>query len=814
MDANKLRFHLLADRAHWGTAEDGEAHAYHYDDSRRMLRLASARKELPTEAVLDDQELTQWLSRTPGTIDAFGTWAYGSDDGKPRIVAAGAGPEPTTIEDELERMPTDLAMGHDEILYVASEGRVTLCDVRGRWERVHVEGQSDATWRLAADPRGGAYVLGGPPTLGSSQEIRVTRVLGRPVPRGLVRDYDPGVFRPRPENPDPPRLIEHADGPVPGEIPVGISTDPEGHVTVLSWVMDAAAAAIDPDQEAWARLRFVHAGELGPPIVLVGVRRPFSFAWLDADRIVVLAHVQAGAAVRVEGIAYWVDRTLSSWWPLGDYLPLSGHDGGPLLNGTTWPPHVPRGKEPPQPVHAISLPAYETTAVVENALGVNETLEQRVAAPIDAGTAGAVWHRLYVEASLPPRCGLRVFLAATDSLQRPPWSERARWHEHVFGELEATSGVPRGAWLPVASEVPFHSGLLRCAPETGRRGLFTALIQRSGRRVRTLRGRYLWVRVELCGDGRSTPELAALRAYASRFSYAEHYLPEMYRESVFGDEADEEGDATPTDFLERFLGIMEGVMTPLEDRIADAHVLMDPRTVPEASLTWLASWVGLCFDPALPVERRRALLQAAPRIRRGHGTLAGLSAALDAATGGAVTRGALVIVEDFRLRRVFATIIGADFEDEDEEDPLLPGLHASGNSFVGDTLFLGDEGRLEFLALFGAEVSVSAGERAAVEQFFERLAHRVTILAHQELAREDLGLVRRIAEIEAPAHVAVSVVTARHPFMVGVASLVGVDSSLGPPERNEPVRVGVSVLGVRGVLERPPSLDPRLRGGG
>ena len=117
----------------------------------------------------------------------------------------------------------------------------------------------------------------------------------------------------------------------------------------------------------------------------------------------------------------------------------------------------------------------------------------------------------------------------------------------------------------------------------------------------------------------------------------------------------------------------------------------------QASLDWLANWIGLAFDSAYPQARRRALLQAAPRLSRWHGTLTGLALALDIATGGAVRGGEVVILEDFRLRRTFATILGADLADE--EDPLLAGIVESGNSYVGDTLFLGDESRAEFLAL-------------------------------------------------------------------------------------------------------------------
>jgi hypothetical protein len=68
-------------------------------------------------------------------------------------------------------------------------------------------------------------------------------------------------------------------------------------------------------------------------------------------------------------------------------------------------------------------------------------------------------------------------------------------------------------------------------------------------------------------------------------------------------------------------------------------------------------------------------------------------------------------------------------------------------------------------------------------------------------------------ELEKPAHVAALVTVARHPFMVAAASLVGVDTYLGPPEPRRPVDIGRSVVGTGDFLLGVPSLDPRLGAG-
>ena len=267
--------------------------------------------------------------------------------------------------------------------------------------------------------------------------------------------------------------------------------------------------------------------------------------------------------------------------------------------------------------------------------------------------------------------------------------------------------------------------------------------------------------------------------------------------------------ATRADFLSRFLANFEGILTPLEDRIAHSHLLTAAAVAPEASLEWLASWIGVAFEPGLPAAHRREWLRSAPALARWHGTRRGLALALDVATGGGVRGGEIVLLEHFRLRRLLATLLGVDLAEAN--DPLLPGLHQSGNSIVGDTLILSDNETVELLALFREEVATAA-ENAAVVEFLGRLAHRATVLVHQTVTPQDLGLIRRIAELEAPAHVDVRVATATWPLLVGIASLVGVDTYLGPPQPPRPVRVDVSTVGAGDFVLGPIALDPRVSG--
>lgn len=782
MDANGLRFWMLSNEDDWMLVESAR-----YED--RTLRLHS-RSKLPslagTAVFANEPESLRRLEQVPQTIDEYGTRAKWSDV-MAAVVGVGVLPDPVPIYLP-SAAPTDLALGYDGVLYMVIDGAIVMQDRRDRWEEVTLRAEGFAAWRLAVAPDGGVWVL-------DRTNRQIARVMGLPYPTRPYGPYGPDVFRLCDENPNPPHLMVLALASWPTEErTAGIACSPVGEVALLTWGTDGQG-----------RVRLLtEDGLFRPPVRLVEAYHPYSIQWVSEAAVAVLV-----VNLPTEAPVFEVHTSQTSLHPIGDFYPLRGHDGGPLLNGITLPPHYPTVAGS-SPLYPLSLPSYASQGAAIN---------QRL---MDSGSANTAWHRLYLEAVIPPQCTIRVWLAASDDPRENVPAED--WHVHIFGD-EQRPGFPHGVWVTYPSEVPFHQGLLACPIEPHRAGLFTVLIQRSNRPVRTLHGRFLRVWVELVGDGRTTPEIAALRAYASRFSYVTHYLPELYHEDTFPPDADRGIPVNPNDpngpiidlvpstrpdFLERFVNNFEGILTPLEDRIAATYLLTDPRSTPEESLEWLGSWIGVSFDPSIPEARRRKMIQKAPILFKKRGTVDGLKLALDIATGG-ITGGEIVILEDFKLRRTFATILGADFADED--DPLLAGVVRSGNSYVGDTLFLGDENQKEFLALYRADLPVTPQEQAVLDEFFDRLAHRITVLVHEGYEPQDLALIRRVVELEIPAHVTAQVFSVTRGFIIGMAALVGVDTYLIEDEPPGPVEVGRSTLGLRNLIQHPATLDPRLAGG-
>jgi phage tail-like protein len=775
MDANGLKFWMLANQTDWRVElVEGLPPNLQYDSNSRLLRLASSR---PDPNWLDaESQARGLLESVPQTFDAWGTRAFWSAVDH-QVKATGAGPGDVRLFSPTPGdLVTDLALGYDEVLYIATGGHVVLLDPRERFSPYSVpDVVGFQAWRLASDPSGGVWVL-------DNIHFKIGRVRGLPSIARPHPEYAAGTFRPCQENADPPHLdIQSAFIWPINEQPAAIAVSPEGRIALLSW-KDTDAAQLrtwDPN---------------GRPVnhsTLVGARHPYSMTWMSSTMVALLLPGLNEAPV------YPADEGASKTLPTGDIYPLRDHDGGPFLHGNILPPRYPRKAGGSGTLYPLSLPSYAREGKAQNAIA------------IDSGDRFTVWHRLYLEAVIPDHCGVTISVAAVDH----PEDNVAEgdWHPHRFGQIFAHDwSAACGAWVPAASEAPFHSGLLKCSREKDRAGLFTALIQRPDRKVRSVRGQYLKVRVQLLGNGRSTPELAAVRAYASRFSYADRYLPELYREDLFGPDADASGPGSGADFLERFLGNFEGILTPLEDKIAGSYLVTTAENAPGEALEWLGSWIGVSFDSTYTDRQRREFLRNAPDLFRRRGTLGGLSLALDIATNGAVTRGQIVVIEDYRLRRTFSTILGADLSDA--KDPLVEGLASSGNSFVGETFFLGDELNPEFLALYRDNFPKTKSERAAVESFYDGLANRVTVLVHQEITPVDLGLVRRVVQLETPAHVSAAVKTATNEFLTGVSSLIGVDTYLAKKLGPGTARVDTSYLGRGDLVQREPALDPRLDG--
>lgn len=212
----------------------------------------------------------------------------------------------------------------------------------------------------------------------------------------------------------------------------------------------------------------------------------------------------------------------------------------------------------------------------------------------DGREPGCVWHRLFLDACIPPDASVMVESRAADTLAE---LATLSWSKEPAPYLRE-----HGSELPYRDTAP-------AGPE-GDAGTWELLFQNAV-------GRFLQLRLTLRGNGRITPRIRSLRAYFPRFSYLREYLPAAYRE-----------DPGSAWFLDRFLANVEGTFTEVEDHIADAQLLFGTRTVPPEFLEWLAGWMGAALDASWTEAKKRFFLAHAMEMFAGRGTRDGLIRAL------------------------------------------------------------------------------------------------------------------------------------------------------------------------------------------
>ncbi len=209
-----------------------------------------------------------------------------------------------------------------------------------------------------------------------------------------------------------------------------------------------------------------------------------------------------------------------------------------------------------------------------------------VSRALDSGLPGTAWHKVELDAELPPGTAVTVETLTSES-SPPPHGQPRTWD------------APRdanGTARPFQAEVPDQ--LVQSAP-----------------------GRFLWLRVTLSSDGTDTPSVRALRVRYPRNSYAA-LLPPAFL-----------ADPEAALFLPRFLALFEHVFTGIEDRYDSFNRQLSPGAAPREVIDWLATLVDLAFDPSWPLERRRALVAEAMSLFRARGTVRGLERYVEVYTG-------------------------------------------------------------------------------------------------------------------------------------------------------------------------------------
>jgi phage tail-like protein len=637
----------------------------------------------------------------------------------------------------------------------------------------------------------------------------------RPHAAPLPGAPNPGGFQPEDE-PGQPLLPPTAPA------PQGLGL-PDAVFTALEVLPDGSLLLLAEPDHFGGNSRLYHyrlsaqSGSLLPPaapLTLPGLSGIAADAGANAGRQPVRAydmafHLEWNLLIAAEqdgnqAIAYRLDLPspggpLLGASPQAIYLPMHYFGGRALAAGYT-----PGGKRSvfydvtPNPgkdeavrwmrLHEIDQPRYTRLAWLETP-------------PFDSRERGCTWHRMFLDACIPPETQVLVETRANDDL----------------GLLltQAYQPEPAPYLRGRGPEIPYWEGWASSDPQAATTGTWELLFQQA-------RGRYMQVRLILTGNGRFSPQIRALRAYYPRFSYQKNFLPAAY--------AEDRGSAS---FMERFLANMEGFFTDLEGKISTASMLFDPRSAPSETLDWLAAWMGLVLDPLWAklgspprtnggaqygsVDRRRLMIRFARRLYDRRGTPDGLRFAL------------LLLLDpclEATLKRLelAATIPDLPLMQELESLGLPYPTLATGEAELEDLLFryvLSAQGRSRVriverwqtrqgMALQAGDVTTGpGGSLPTLEQELESGKHRFTVLVPENLPYEYQAMVDKIVQLEKPVHTQYDLKRFWDLFLVGQTRL-GLDTVLGEDGRFLPILLGRDYL-AEGYLEsgHPMNVDER-----
>jgi phage tail-like protein len=425
---------------------------------------------------------------------------------------------------------------------------------------------------------------------------------------------------------------------------------------------------------------------------------------------------------------------------------------------------------------------------------------------LDSGVFACVWHRVFLDACVPPGTNLIVEARTADTLPprelqrapRPPADRGAPVPENPawppLGTLAPEEGV---GWSPLGildrrpayadtPLPPFATALPSEDPLWAARGHADpppeAVVTLEGV-VKAPPGRWLWLRIRLTGTERRAPALFALRATCPRPSLMD-LLPAYWR-----------GDPVAADATDRALSLFEGFVTETDVRITALRHLLSASTTPREALDWLASFLALVFDARVAEDVRRSLLAEAMTLWRQRGTMPGLTRMLSI-----LARAPVQVIEGFRLRRESTAVLGAA-----DWGVLGPGLQIGADEGLASEP---DEAWERALALkHAALVLRRAAARAEgntpcpeddppdpldpdpLIRFHRRHAHRFTVVV-PALRTEELAAVLDLAtETHKPAHTIHQLCWLDAGFRLGAGSLVGI-ARIGAREGFRPAVLG------------------------
>lgn len=373
-----------------------------------------------------------------------------------------------------------------------------------------------------------------------------------------------------------------------------------------------------------------------------------------------------------------------------------------------------------------------------------------VTAVFDSGVADTVWHRIKLDADVPPGATIlieSVTAACKKGLRLPfdPPPDAEEEAESKSCPACAATAAPRDEEKPTPAPSDLPWGVCLRAGHDQPDSL-----------VQSPPGRYLRLRLTLGSNNVVTPLVRGLTLSWPRDTIARH-LPAVFLE-----------DREHRDFLQNLLAIFQAGFDDFDQRVDQIADLFDPSLVPLRHLDALAAWLAIDIpqewagtDPAQRANGVRKLTRDAARDYPRRGTVAGIEKAIRDRTGAAFA----TVMEHWKAahwRRLGSP-----------EDPLGSRSTPLWSPSFFQRLELGAPPPL-------GEAQLRDSPHPSLDPF-ERDAHRFTVF----FPAHPLGVIamrKRVAdavETQRPAHTEVTLRPVFPRFRVGVQATLGFDSVVG-----------------------------------
>lgn len=217
---------------------------------------------------------------------------------------------------------------------------------------------------------------------------------------------------------------------------------------------------------------------------------------------------------------------------------------------------------------------------------------------LDSGIQGCQWHRLALEADIPPESTLEIYYYSTDDPE-------------LKGKIDSFLSDSKKSIQEKAEGIDAAIGTWSKPEKNPKDMLF-----------KKATGRYLWLKLVLSTfDEKVRPVVTQMRVSYPRISYL-RYLPAVYQE-----------DPSSREFLERFLSIFETVFYDRETVINNIFRYFDPDTAPQNFLTWLGSWLNIAMEEDWPDDKKRQFIREASTLYKLKGTPFGIERLIEIYTG-------------------------------------------------------------------------------------------------------------------------------------------------------------------------------------